>query len=91
MEIEPLHAVAARRYRPAAMLSLVARLCVAASLVSVTVGACDSSTPAPTPVKPDEKTADAKASDAKAVKDQAAKRVEIDPKGKAGKSPFEKK
>lgn len=74
------------------MLSHAARLCVAALLVSTTVGACDSSSPAPKPTKPGAKDSDAKAADAKAVKDQAAKRIAVDPNGgKPGKSPFEKK
>ena len=84
-----MRGVVVRRYRPAVMLSQAARLSFAALLVASTLVACDSSKPAPNATKPDAKAADAKA-EGKA-EGKAPKKVAIDPKAPAGKSPFEKK
>lgn len=70
-----------QRYRPAVMLSPVARLSCAALMLSLSLGGCDSSKPTPVATKDEGKAAEKK----------GPKRVSIDPKAPAGKSPLKKK
>ena len=69
------------------MSSQATRLSFAALLVSLSLGACDSSKPVPK-AKPDAKGADAKGAEAK--QGDTSKKVAIDPKAPPGKSPLKK-